>query len=263
MAAITEGKSMKPWLALTSLWLLGLGCALSTQAATTKNYYAQHAIGWHWYDDPKLAAKADNKVTVNPILQMQALKQTVEWTLDKAILDPTVENVKAYIVLQNAISQRADQFSRVWQWALLQGPHLDFSLVHPTNQIGRAVYLDALTDQQDQAIKALAKQRGLFFFYHSQCPYCQRFAPIVKSFSERYGMPVVPITTDGIALPEFPNSRSDQGQAQKFQVRAQPALFTVDPYTHQAVPVAYGLISEQDLRQRILNIATYRAENKR
>ena len=248
---------MNKWLSFKIIHLVSLFLILFPLFAHAQDYYEQHAIGWHWYDDPKLENKTDKNNNQNPVKQMKTIRQALEFALDKAILNPTPENVKNYIVLQNQVGEQSSQFSRVWQWVLLQNPLLDYSIHHPTNQAGREVYLDELNSQQDNAIKNLAKQSGLFFFYHSTCPYCQRFAPIVKDFSQRYGITVIPITTDGIALPDFPDSRIDQGQAQKFHVTVEPALFTVNPYTHQAVPVSYGLMSENDLRQRILDIAIH------
>ena len=110
------------------------------------------------------------------------------------------------------------------------------------------MYLNEQKQQEDKAIALLAKHSGLFFFYRSSCPYCQRFAPIVKDFSERYDITVVPITTDGIALPAFPHSHIDQGQSARFKVTVEPALFTVDPYSGEIIPVGYGLMSEDELR---------------
>jgi len=28
-------------------------CGLMSGIAFAQNYYSQHAVGWHWYDDPK------------------------------------------------------------------------------------------------------------------------------------------------------------------------------------------------------------------
>jgi conjugal transfer pilus assembly protein TraF len=186
---------------------------------------------------------------------MDAVRQAIEQALDKATLDPTPENVKAYIALQNQVSDRASRFAQVWQAVLLQAPGLDYSIAHPTNQIGQQVYSDQKRHAEDAAIHQLAQHSGLFFFYRSTCPYCQRFAPIVRDFTDKYHIPIVPITTDGIALPSFPRSQVDDGQSAKFGVQVEPALFTVDPYTHQAVPVSYGLTTEDELRSRILAIA--------
>jgi conjugal transfer pilus assembly protein TraF len=238
-----------------SVWLFSMALMLLPGWVHSQNYYDQHAIGWHWYDDPRLDEKSIENDPPDPVTEIKTVRKALEVALDEALLNPTAQHVQHYITLQNQWSERASQFARMWQWVLLQHPTLDYSITHPTNQVGRLVYLDHLSQSQETAIKTLTQQNGLFFFYRSNCPYCQRFAPIVKSFSERYHMPVVPITTDGIKLLEFPNSRLDQGHAEQFQVKVEPALFTVNPYTHQAIPVAYGLISESDLRQRILDLA--------
>ena len=221
------------------------------------NFWQEHAKGWHWYEDPKqidLNKVAPTKQS-DPVQIMQALHQQVTQSLDQAILNPTPENMRAYITLQNQISAQANRFALAWQTALLNNPELDYSLSHPTNSVGKEVYLNEQKQQEDQAIALLAKHSGLFFFYRSSCPYCQRFALIVKDFSKRYGITVVPITTDGIALPDFPHSHIDQGQSTRFKVTVEPALFTVDPYSKEIIPVGYGLMSEDELRTRILAIA--------
>ncbi len=232
-----------------------MGLFILPTTASAEDYYEQHAVGWHWYDDPHVE-KSSQEISQDPVKQMKAVKQALEQALDQAVLNPTPQNVKNYIVLQNQMSDRASHFSHIWQLVLLQNPRLNYSIEHPTNQVGREVYLDEQRMKEDAAIRKLSQHSGLFFFYRSSCPYCQRFAPIVKDFSQRYGIAVIPITTDGIALPSFPDSRVDQGQAEKFHVSVEPALFTVNPYTHQAIPVSYGLTTEDELRSRILEIAT-------
>ena len=160
-----------------------------------------------------------------------------------------------YITLQNQLSAQSTRFAEQWQKVLLLSPELNYNLVHPTNQLATHIYADEHRKKEEEAIAALSKQSGLFFFYRSTCPYCQRFAPIVKAFSSTYHLTVIPVTTDGISLPEFPHSYPDRGQAKVFQVKVEPSLFAVNPYTHKAYPIAYGLISESELRQRILDIA--------
>ena len=148
---------------------------------------------------------------------MAALQEQVKQSLDLAILNPTVDNVRNYITLQNQFGERAQRFSEVWKTVLLNYPELDFSLQHPTNSMAKQIDLDQTHQQEDAAIRQLAQHSGLFFFYRSTCPYCQKFSPIVKDFSERYHLSVMPITTDGISLPDFPHSHSDQGQAARLR----------------------------------------------
>lgn len=224
--------------------------------ADDKNY----KTGWHWYDETKQQQNDEENEDDNqssPITQMNVVQTTIQNALDKAILYPNKENIKNYITLQNQLMGQSRKFEHTWQATLLDHPELDYSLIHPTNNTAKQVEYDQQKIKEDAMIRELAKKSGLFFFYRSTCPYCQRFAPILKDFAESYGLTVIPITTDSISLPEFPNSSPDRGQAEKFHVTVEPALFSVNPYTHQAFPIAYGLMSEADLKKHILEIATH------
>jgi conjugal transfer pilus assembly protein TraF len=241
--------------ALILIWFVIMWCLPSP--AKADNFWETPAGGWHWYQDPKEDQPVSSGLTMtnDPIATMEALHRQVQQTLDQAILNPTKENIRQYIALQNQLGERAQRFADIWRSVLLNYPELDFSLQHPTNNLAKQIDLDNTRQQEDVAIHQFAQHNGLFFFYRSTCPYCQRFSPILKDFSSRYGLSVVPITTDGISLPEFPNSHSDRGQASRLKVTVEPALFTADPETHRIIPVSYGLLSEDELRERLLTIA--------
>jgi len=228
-------------------------------ADSEADYYQEHAKGWHWYDDPapEVQPKKPAAKPADPVEQMNAIRATIRRALAKAIIEPSAENVEKYIATQNALSEQANQFANSWQQVLLNHPDLDYTLTHPTDSVALQIYKQEKQKQKDAAIAKLANESGLFFFYKSTCPYCQQFAPVLKAFAERYGLTVVPITMDGISLPEFPNSLIDRGQSRKFNVQVEPSLFAVNPYTQQAYPIAYGLVSEDYLQQRILDIATH------
>lgn len=224
--------------------------------AQEKTYFDDHERGWHWYEAHNESSDEDDHSEENdPVAQMNAVQMAVKRALDQAILNPTKENVRNYIAIQNQVAARSARFSKLWREALLEDPQLDFSLRHPTNNLARQVEVDQENAQEEKAIKKLAQESGLFFFYRSTCPYCRAFAPILKRFTDHYGIPVMAITTNGISLPEYPNSYTDQGQAATFQVKVEPSLFIVNPYTKKAIPVGYGLMSEVDLKKRILEIA--------
>ena len=127
-------------LGLTALifWMGILPCAWAD------NFWEAHATGWHWYEIPAQthSRQADNDATSDPIQIMEALHQQVKRALDQAILNPTPDNMQHYIALQNQVSAQASRFAIAWQAALLNKPVLDFSLSHPTNTIGKQVYLN-------------------------------------------------------------------------------------------------------------------------
>lgn len=237
---------------LLSISLCGYGFAFET------GYFSEHAKGWHWYHDPKKYQDTmdEEALTQDPIFQMHTIREKVDRALNQAVLHPSKETVRDYIHLQNQVNHQSEKFEKYWKSILLDHPDMDYSIKHPTNNAAKQIEYKEDSSREEKLIRELAQKSGLFFFYRSSCPYCVRFAPIVKDFAETYGITVIPITTDGISLPEFPHSYPDQGQAEKFHVQVEPALFAVNPYTKKAFPVAYGLTSEVDLKRRIVDIAT-------
>lgn len=233
--------------------------------AMPNDFFSQHTQGWHWYQSPqkiKTQKQLQMAQLSDPIQTMKALHQTLNRALDRAILFPTPENIKHYMRLQQLVTKRADTFTARWQQVLLANPKLDYAIAHPTSSIGREIYLNQYQQKENQAIHAFAQHQGLFFFYRGDCPYCHRFAPILKAFVDTYHIKVIPISIGGGFLPQFPQSRFDKGQAKRLHVKVYPSLYAVNPTTHKIIPVGFGLMSADALRQRILNIVTdFKGEN--
>lgn len=226
-----------------------------------ESYYENHETGWYWFDDPSTktdSPKHSQAVTKpTPGEKVDEVKKTIKEALDQAIIEPTPQNVEKYITLQNQMSQRANQFANTWQEVLLKHPELNYSISHPTNNVALQVYHENESKKRNVVLEKFAQHSGLFFFYRSTCPYCKRFAPILRHFADVNHITIIAITMDGIALPEFPDSKHDNGQAEKFHVTVEPSLYAVDPSTQKAYPVAFGLTSESELQNNIYNIMTH------
>lgn len=227
----------------------------SAALAQHQTFYVSHAQGWHWYEIDVTPKQVKPKQTpVNPAVEMEALQTQLKEVKARAILYPTINNVRNYITLQNQISAKAHQFGQAWQQVLLRYPELDFSIQNPTAQLARFGAIDARKADVEQALREFSNQYGLFFFYRSTCPYCHRFAPVLKRLVERYNIALVPITLDGPTLPEFPYSKRDLGQALRFKVKVVPAVFAINSRTQKITPIGFGFMSLQELKQRIYQL---------
>lgn len=254
---------MVKWIALfiVVFSIFPVGFAEPTKASTE--------IGWFWNGkvDEKKNVKKEKKVGSIDISddeideKFSLVQKKIKMAMRKAYLFPTPENLHQYKILQDQTTEQANQFSNAWQDMLLQHPENNYALTHPTNGVGLQIYHEKEAINKDKIITQFAQTSGLFFFYRSTCTYCQRFAPILKSFSVRFNIAIIPITLDGISLPDFPGSQTDHGQAKQFHVKVEPSLFAVNPYTQKAYPIAYGLVSEAELRDNIYNIMTHYQEN--
>lgn len=53
--------------------------------------------------------------------------------------------------------------------------------------------------------KKSMKKYGLILFFSDECPYCQRFAPILKKYTDENHIIVRAVSFSGRGLPDFPN----------------------------------------------------------
>jgi len=222
------------------------------------------AKGWHWYNwQERNQENQKNKplalqstTTLSATETMKLLQALTKESLDKAILYPSEENIRDYIVLQNYIMNHSSQFSLLWQKTLLDYPALNYTIAHPTENNAQHVQSVVEESQETAAIQALSKVYGLFFFYRGNNLLDQTLAPIIKGFADENHVSLIPISVDGVTLPIFPESRMDHGQAESMHIQFFPALVLVDPTQGMYRPINYGFITVDELKKRYLEIAT-------
>lgn len=236
-------------------------------------YFDRHAEGWFWYRDPaaesavtdppgedvpeakpqgedvpeaKPQAGADD-----PVRRIEAQRHDLEVALDRAILEPTSDHVRAYLALNQQAMEQSSAFAQAWKATLFANPAMDYRQVAP---VGSAAYVraDVAREAAETRLADAATHWGLIFFFRGECPYCHRFAPVLRQFADRYGFSVVDVSLDGGVLPEFPRPRRDDGAGRALHVDAVPAVYVVDPATRRIVPAAFGLLGWSDLSERVL-----------
>jgi conjugal transfer pilus assembly protein TraF len=250
------------------LIMIMLFSPLMTKASPENSFFGEHARGWHWYEvlpvieeplDPEEKKAEDQKVSglQTPTELIKAYREALESRLHTAWVYPTPQNIKAYQEMQEDLMKRSKTFATVWMQNIFKNPELDHTLISPVNQQGRHLQIDLEKNRTFKVMKVLSETFGLFFFFSGDCPYCHQFAPIVKKFAETYGWEVIAISVDAGApgrgsLAEFPNTQPDNGLFQAWNIKVLPSLFAVNPKTQEAIPIAYGLTSLDDMENRIM-----------
>ena len=259
---------MRPCL-LVMLLLLGM---MTMSCADDHN-----VIGWHWYNVPDetaleaklpkpippivpsveslpIAPKHKPKTALEKLKAFQAHYEEVkaEWTIN-----PTVENSAKLMRMNAYMTNMSHKAALAGQQALLKYPELSNRLKHPTDTVGRQAHIDQLNQKEEQAVKALAKKFGLFYFYYGKDPMAQALSPSIQQFAERYGIELIGVTMDGTVHEVIKHNRANDGQAKNFEVKAFPALILVNPQKAQFQPIAYGFIAHGELLNRFLKIATH------
>ena len=208
--------------------------------------------GWLWYKEaPTLLKKASPiKKKRTPTEEVEVLKKEFEEATALAILTPSFENVQKAQRLQTQIMNRAETFSKMWQWVVLQDASHWQEASH-SNRVHREIYKEEEEKKLKKNLKTLAKSYGLFLFFKTNCAYCHAFAPIVKMFADQYGFVVKAVSADGGTLKEFPSSVMDNGTIRKLNPEGIfPALFLINPATNDVIPLSWGMNSLSVLEQQ-------------
>jgi conjugal transfer pilus assembly protein TraF len=217
-------------------------------------FFSETAEGWHWYCVQKTKQEEQKLALMSPTEQVNFYSKLLAEKLHRAWVYPTVENIKRYQEMQQDLMQRSTYFASAWMHSLYKTPDLDYTLVSPVNHLGRSIYLEQQKSVVKNAISKLKNTHGLFFFFKGNCAYCETFAPIVQAFSQKYGWEVLAISADGTQLPGFERSQMDNGLLEKWNISVLPALFAIAPQSQQVLPIAFGLVSLEEIETRLMNV---------
>lgn len=233
-----------------------------TTPASSLDYQSVFSCGdkskFNWYCDestqPKSAKKplTEKEKEQAAVTEMEAISKDLKAKKDLAILEPTPEHVKAYIEAQEATMNRASVFSDTWRRVIWQNPDVNYELKRPANNAAIKTYNDLRRANEQQTIADFSKDWGIFFFFRSDCPYCHRMAPMLKMFSDTYGITILPISEDGGGLPEFPHPQIDRaGIARQLGLEVVPTLILGNVKDRRMIPIATGMVSADDILHRI------------
>lgn len=194
------------------------------------------------YDDP------------NPVKTLKALQKQLEISQAKAVLYPTKANVNGWAKINHAVVKRTARFADIATRQKWQNPQYDFNMQKPISQGGIEVWGEERKKSTRKEIAKIAKTHGLFFFFRGDCPYCHKFAPRLREFTEKYGFEVIPVTLDGGGLSDYPNPEFKPKMIKELKVEYVPAVFLANPKSKIISPVTFGLISTSELEDRIYKL---------
>jgi conjugal transfer pilus assembly protein TraF len=228
-------------------------------------YCEERRLGYWFYCTRPAPEPEPNGVQQAPApsatQQLDAVTAELRELKARAIIDPTPANVTAYIRFQREQLDRASLFSDVWQRAIWQDPELDYTLERPVGALAKKQWQDARSADRDAAMARLSQRYGLFYFFAQTCGACEVMSPIVKAVADRWRLTVRAISTDGGPSRHFPNYRAENGERRKMGLEPAitPALVLWDSRAGRAIPIGYGVLSADELQDRIYLLTTKEA----
>lgn len=219
---------------------------------------------WFYCERPKPAEPEDaapHPAMLSAAEQLEAVTAELRELKARAILEPSPQNVTAYIRFQRAQLDRASLFGDVWQRAIWQTPELDYTLQRPVGTIAKRQWLDTRKGERDRVLGSLGKRYGLFYFFAQSCGACSVMSPIVKAVADTHGITVRAISTDGGPSETFPRYtvETNQRAAMGLTTKVTPAVVLFDSVTRTPVPIGYGVIAADELMDRIFALTQRKA----
>lgn len=254
--------------ALAAMIALAL-TAVSTQAAIAQTgatnasaendafYCEERQLGyWFYCTRPKPTPKPETAAPApipDAVTRMEAITAELRELKARAILEPTPANVTAYIRFQREQLDRASLFSDVWQRAIWQDPDLDYTLQRPVSTLAKRQWQDSRATERNGVMAGLSARYGLFYFFAQSCGACEVMAPIVRSVTSTWGITVRAISTDGGPSRHFPNYIVETNQRAKMglEPKVTPAVVLWDALKGRPIPIGYGVMSADELQDRI------------
>ena len=218
------------------------------------------SLGWHFYcdrpEEPPVAQPAPVPAapdTRSATERIREMRRELEEARATAILDPTTQNVAAYLRLQQETLQRAAAFSDVFRRTVWATPDVDYTLKRPVGALAKRLWSDERRQARDRALANLGERYGLIYLGHAGCAGCRVFGPLLRAFSSRHGLDVLAVSMTGEALEGWPEAVPDNGRAARLGLVGVPvpAVVLFDTKTKQVLPVGFGVMAEDQLAERI------------
>lgn len=233
--------------------------ARTASAKTEGDLYCRRKLGtWFYCDKPKAKPRdsAPAQAQQSSADKMKAIAAELDELKARAVLEPTTENVTAYISFQRQQLDRASMFADVWQRAIWQNPNLDYTLQRPVSTVAKRAWIDNRAADRAAVLQRISQRYGVFYFYAQSCAACEIQAPILKSVADMNGLHIQAVSMDGGPNRVFPGYLVDSGQGARMGLasRATPALVLFDTVTRRPVPIGTGLMAADEIMDRIFTL---------
>lgn len=240
---------------LITLLILSLPTLVSGQEDFwTEDVWKNPERGFLFYGEDKEQTDKDpqNMKTV------EELRAEAQRRLNIAVMNPTEENLTAYLEINTLMLEKSTVFAQRWKETLWANPGFDHTVVHPNANFAQVALKDEKKITKDASLKTLASQAGLVVLVQAGCSFCSMMAPVIQRLQQETGMETLAISVKGAVASEWPQAKPDNGIVKRLMTLSgsvptvTPAVFLVDRTGQNAQLIASGALSLEDLKDRLV-----------
>lgn len=248
---------------IVAAWILA-GAVMSGQAMAISPELQRGEEGWFWYKDPKEkkptppppppepAPPAQPALPEPPkLLSTKWLQQNLDKLREKAIDDPTEDNLKNYLYAQRVMMDKSDQFARKAMEVVESDPLLDERNRYPVANFAMNYLQGTSYKAKSEALKILSEKGGLWFFFDTSCRFCVIQQTALANLQNEFNFTMLNVSMDGKGLNGMKDYVTDRGQYKEFGLKLLPAVvYAVPPKTFMVI--SQGALSTDDIKTRLL-----------
>jgi conjugal transfer pilus assembly protein TraF len=251
--------------------MIRLLIALMFSSSVMATYNMKDPEGFLWYKDtleqtqPLKKSKKDSKELTpeqKAVERNKSLSEKLDIAIHVALDTPTLENVIAAQKLQQQVINKSEKFSKAWVIASMLNPQNQDPGSNP-NSVHQQLLKFEKAKKMKEIFKTLSEDYGLFYVWQPGCPYCDRFLPMVRDFSKKYGFDVLAISKQGGQVQGL-KSIPDNGFIDRYNVQGTyPALFLVHYKSKQVLPLAWGMTAVTEMEETLWRLIQYISEGEK
>lgn len=202
--------------------------------------------------------KEENTKELSELKTVEELKQEAKRRLDVAVMEPTKENITAYLAVNTLMLEKSTVFAQKWKETLWANPGFDHTVVHPNANFAQVALKDEAKSEKADILKELSTYAGLVILVQSGCFFCSLMAPVILKLQQETGIRALAISIKGDVTHEWPGAKPDNGIVKRLMTLSgsvptvTPAIFLVDRKGEQAQLIASGALSLEDLKDRLV-----------
>jgi conjugal transfer pilus assembly protein TraF len=176
------------------------------------------------------------------------LRKNYQVLQDRAIDDPTEENVAAFYYVQRILVDKAQRYEESAHAVVMQDPVLNENTRVPLASAGARTVANADRLAQQSAVRELAALGGLLIFVDGNCRFCATQLPVASMVRRDFGMEYLVISTDGSKPADYKGAvLADNGLFGKLGLKLTPStVFVPRPraYRDGKDPNQYLVVSQ-------------------